>query len=141
MKILAIDPGEATGWALFDNENLVSQGTILGCAEGFLAWASLAMPGHELLVIESFIVEPGFVGRAHASEVIGVALAMSPAKKVFQSRGQKATLVRGTETERFNWLRSFGFSGVSHELDAISHCLIRLKLMGNKAAVQKYWTK
>lgn len=139
MHVLALDPGGTTGWALFRNEEFISGGVIPNGLTGFLAWTSLAMPDHTHLVIEDFVVEPGFVGRAEASEIIGAAIALSPAGAYRQLRSQKATLVRGTETERFNWLRKRGFGGMTHELDAITHALIFLRRSGHLPTVIKYW--
>lgn len=139
MRILALDPGDSTGWALFLNENMLSCGVIQGGLDGFLAWAALAMPAHDLLIVEEFIVEPSYVGRAYPSEVIGAAIALSPARVVRQLRSMKATLVKGTETQRFAWLRERGFGGESHALDAITHVLLYLKRSGHKGAFLKYW--
>lgn len=145
MKILSCDPGESTGWALWDDDKLIAQGVITNGVDGAIEWAMTEMPAHDTLVLESFIVEPDFVGRSYASEVIGVLMLASRqmgANPVvgFQSRGQKATVIRGTETQRFEWLRSHGFTGSSHELDAIAHGLLRLRREGNVAVVKQYWT-
>lgn len=138
--ILAIDPGGTTGWALFHGCDLIACGEIPGGRNGFKEWALASMPAHDALVAESFIVEPDFVGRADASEVIGVAYALSKAK-VFreQLRSAKATLVRGSETHRFNWLRERGFDGSTHTLDAITHALLYLRAIGDADAVRRYW--
>lgn len=143
MRILSCDPGESTGWALWEDGKLISQGVITNGVEGAILWAMTDMPEHDTLILESFIVEPDFVGRSFASEVIGILLLrsrqMGATVHAFQSRGQKATVVRGSETERFRWLRNHGFTGTSHELDAISHGLLRMRLEGNAEVVNRYW--
>lgn len=137
---LDLDPGESTGWALFVEENLVDCGVITGGRDGFIEWAKTQMPYHDVLVVESFIVQPDFVGRADASEVIGAAYALSQAPvKREQLRSAKSTLVRGDETKRFNWLRDRGFTGVTHVLDAITHGLLYLRAISHKPAYEKYW--
>lgn len=139
VRVLALDPGESTGWALFKDEEMLQCGVISSGLNGYLSWAALAMPVHDVLVVEEFIVEPDYVGRAYASEIVGAAVALSPARIVRQLRSMKATLVRGTEAQRFAWLSERGFTGESHALDAITHALLYLRRSGNKAAVRKYW--
>lgn len=139
MRVLALDPGGTTGWALFHDEEFVSGGVIPNGLEGFLAWTALAMPAHTHLVVEDFVVEPDFVGRAEASEIIGAAFALSPAKKYRQLRSMKATLVRGTEAHRFFWLRERGFGGMTHELDAVTHALLLMRRMNFAPVIRKYW--
>lgn len=137
MRILALDPGGSTGWALFHEENLQACGEVANGVNGFAVWQ---MPHCTHLVIEDFVVDPGFVGRAVGSEVIGAAYANNPgARIVRQSRGEKGTLPGDTEAERFEWLRSLGFEGVSHTLDAVSHALIFLRNKRHPAALKKYW--
>lgn len=138
MRLLALDPGETTGWALFKNENLIDQGVIPNGLDGFLEWT---MPKHDVLVVEEFVVEPSFVGRAAASEVIGSAITRSGKRPIRQMRAIKATLVAGSETARFNWLRAKGFSGMSHDLDAITHGLIALRRLPQTqlATYKKYF--
>lgn len=142
-RLLAMDPGEATGWAYFVDGELDSQGTIYNAADGVSeALDNRLIPGYTRLVLEAFIVQPDFVGRAHASEVIGVMIRDAHDNRApysFQLRSQKAVVTRGTEAERFAWLRSHGFSGSSHELDAITHGLLRLRLEKHKPTVMKYW--
>lgn len=144
MRMLCGDPGGTTGWAYFIDGELVDQGIIDNGVEGAIGWVlSGRMPPHDVLVLESFIVEPDFVGRSFASEVIGVlkmaSRQMGCTLQVFQSRAQKRVIVNGDETARFRWLRGHGFTGTSHELDAISHGLLRLRLEGNKEIVKRYW--
>lgn len=142
MRTLGLDPGESTGWALFHGEIYIRGGVITGGLDGFVEWARTEMPAHDVLVVEAFVVQPSFVGTAYAAEVLGAAWALSQAPvKRKQLRSQKAALVRGSETERFNWLRERGFEGVSHTLDAITHVLLYLKATGNKAAYLRYWAR
>lgn len=141
MRALILDPGHMTGWALFHEEILIAQGVISGGRDGFIEWAKTQMPDHDVLVVESFIVEPSFVGRADASEVVGAAFALSPAPvKREQLRSRKISLVRTkNEAGRFAWLRERGFEGMSHELDAITHGLLYLRAIGHRAAFERYW--
>lgn len=142
-RVIALDPGETTGWALFFDHELINSGEISEGLDGFLEFN---LPWADVIVVEDFVVEPGFVGRAVASEVIG-AVALEARRfrpKVWllrQSRSDKATITGGslTESQRFEWLRERGFSGSSHELDAITHGLIHLKRRRNRNALKKYW--
>jgi len=138
-----MDPGENTGWAYFEDADLVAQGTIPNAADGVVeTLRPRLLPAYDRLVLEAFIVQPDFVGRAHASEVIGVMIRDAYENRApysFQLRSQKAVVTRGTEAERFAWLRSHGFSGSSHELDAITHGLLRLRLEKHKPTVMRYW--
>lgn len=145
--ILAIDPGLSTGWALFHGATPFKQGVIPNGVRGFKEWwNSCERPSHDVLVIEDFIVEPSYVGIAWASEVKGAAIMATNAMVVIQKRSDKATLFgqkkkgQAGETERFNWLRERGFSGASHELDAITHVLVYLKRQKNRLALSKYWS-
>lgn len=142
-KLLAMDPGENTGWAYFEDADLVAQGTIPNAADGVVeALRPRLLPRYDRLVLEAFIVQPDFVGRAHASEVIGVMILDAhdnQAPHSFQLRSQKAVVKRGSETERFRWLREMGYSGSSHELDAITHGLLRLRLEKNLDVIEKHW--
>lgn len=140
MRILGLDPGETTGWALFLGEKRIDGGTITGGLLGFIEWAKTDMPEHDVLVVEAFVVEPSFVGTPVAAEILGVAFALSGAdKKYRQLRSQKATVIRGSEAERNAWLRSHGFDYIIHEMDAIVHVLVYLKRIGHKPAYWLYW--
>lgn len=140
MRTLGLDPGETTGWSLFLEEKRIAGGIITGGLDGFIEWAKTEMPEHDVLVVEAFVVEPSFVGTPVAAEILGVAFALSPAKRKHrQLRSQKATVIRGTEAERNAWLRSIGFDFIIHEMDATVHVLIYLKRIGHKAAYWLYW--
>ncbi|UVG34117.1 RuvC-like resolvase [Microbacterium phage Pavlo] len=140
MRVLGLDPGETTGWSLFDEEIRIDGGVIINGRDGFIEWAKTEMPQHDVLVVEDFVVQPDFVGTPVASEVIGAAFALSDApRKVKQLRAQKATVVAGTEAQRNAWLRSLGFDFIIHEMDATVHVLVFLKRIGHKAAFWRYW--
>lgn len=137
------DPGETTGLALFAGSDLAWTQEVPNGVVGMIEFIeSGAMPEYDVLILESFIVEPDFVGRAFASEVIGALMSHAAsigAEVYFQSRAQKSLVKRGTEAERFAWLRSHGYEGSSHVLDAITHCLLRLRREKNVQIVRKHW--
>lgn len=122
-----------------DDGDLLASGVISNGLEGFMAWWSLACPqNYSRLVLEDFVVRPQFVGRPIPSEIIGAAVALTHARVVRHMPSMKATLVRGTEAQRFAWLRGHGFSGESHELDAITHALLDLRAKSPEV-VRRYW--
>lgn len=141
--VLGADPGETTGLAAFAGGKLAWAAEVPNAMDGMIEFiATDQLPRFDLLVLESFIVEPDFVGRAHASEVIGVLVAHARsigAEVVLQSRSQKRLVKNGTETERFRWLRSLGYTGSSHILDAITHCLLRLRREKNVEVIKRHW--
>ena len=140
MRTLGLDPGDSTGWALFDGEKRIDGGVIINGLEGFIEWAKADMPQHDVLVVEAFVVQPSFVGTPTAAEVLGAAWTLSGAKqKVRQLRSKKATVIAGTEAERTAWLRDHGFDFIIHEMDATVHVLVYLKRIGHKAAFWRYW--
>lgn len=142
MRILGLDPGETTGWSLFLEEKRIAGGTITGGLLGFIEWAKTEMPDHDVLVVEAFVVEPGFVGTPVAAEILGVAFALSPAEKKYkQLRSQKATVIAGSEAQRNAWLRTHGFDFIIHEMDATVHVLLYLKRIRHKAAYLRYWAR
>lgn len=164
-RVLAFDPGESTGWALFSYADrapaeLIDQGVIPDGVDGFIKWAR-SMPGHDLLVYaetivyEDFVID-GTITGSWSSETIGALKALYAVankqdeghKLVKQTRQDKASLfghkAKTTElrqTERFNWLRDRGFIGVSHELDAITHALFYIKRQGHVPTIKRYWTE
>lgn len=140
MRVLGLDPGgEHTGWALFNGADYIASGVVEDGLHGFLSWWHIACPSHAKIIIEDFVVEPSYVGRATPSEIIGAVIALSPAPVIRQLRSMKATLVRGTESERVKWLNAHGINGQIHALDAATHVLCFLKRSGDKGTVQKYW--
>lgn len=143
LRVGNFDPGETTGFALMVNGDVVMQQTIDNASGGMIEWLLGGnCPGMDVMVIESFIVEPDFTGRAYASEVIGVLLLIAAQRGIkvrFQGRVMKRLVHDGDEAERFAWLREQGFTGVSHELDAITHGLVASRSLGLKDVVRRYW--
>lgn len=143
--ILALDPGLSTGWALFsyhDREpELLSQGTIVDGVRGFAQfWRNLPWIPDEV-VSEKFIIAPDTVGEGWSLQVEGALLALYDGGVTWQLRSAKADLVTGTETQRFAWLRERGFTGSTHELDAITHALLYLKRKRHVPTIRHYWTE
>lgn len=143
---LTLDPGFHTGWSLWRDGELIRQGVVEGGLDGFIRWARSWNFSLGTLVIEDFIAEPNFTGRAWASEVKGAAIALIPHERlIIQKRTDKSTLFgqkfkeQKGETERFEWLRAHGFTGVSHELDAITHGLISYKRERHPLVLARYW--
>lgn len=141
--VMGADPGETTGLAAFAGGKLAWSAEVPNAIDGMADFiATDQLPRFDVLILEHFIVEPDFVGRAFASEVNGALYLHAKsigAEVYFQSRSQKALVKRGTEAERFAWLRSHGYEGSSHVLDAITHCLLRLRREKNLEVVRKHW--
>lgn len=151
MYILAFDPGLATGFAVFADEQLIYQETIESGAEGFLKefpqiYQDYADLPH-VIVIERFIPTEHVRGEdgIHSNRIEGILMALTQTKIVWQLRSDKALLfnqkqkLSAGETERFRWLRDRGFKGNSHELDAITHALVYMKRQQHEPALNKYW--
>jgi len=152
MFILALDPGLATGVALFENENLIHQEVIEGGAVGFMKefpdmYEDIWGDEHKIIV-ERFIPSEHIQGEdgIHSNRIEGMIMVYTNNMHiVWQLRSDKALLFNqkkklgAGETERFNWLRGKGFKGSSHELDAITHALVYLKKKQHGPTIKKYW--
>lgn len=148
-KLLALDPGDTTGWAAFwmDDETFDCEGSgnIHGGVFGFVDWwHDFAIPvintaGPLTVVSEKFIVRPGFVGDSEALKIEGALAALHGKNVRYQMPSQKATLFpKRTEAQRFRGLREMSYEGTSHELDAITHALLYLKGRGNRGVLSLY---
>lgn len=141
--LLALDPGLSTGWAEISYgdhlADVVDQGVIPDGVHGFKKWWSNRTWAQ--VVSEKFIIAPGTVGEGWSLQVEGALIALYDGPITFQSRSDKADLVSGTEVERFAWLRSHGFTGSSHELDAITHGLLWLKRQRHQPTIRQYWLR
>lgn len=152
MFILSLDPGLATGLAIFDGEKLVHQETIENGEKGFLKefpqiYADYADTSHRIIV-ERFLPTEHVRGEegVYSNRIEGMVMAFTNNEGIiWRLRSDKALLFNQKsklgegETERFNWLRSKGFKGNSHELDAITHALVYMKIIGFEPAIRKYW--
>lgn len=138
-KILGLDPGYTTGWAMFVDEEMVGTGVVVGGVEGFRHWVEGA-EGREALyeadvvVIEDFDIDGTKTG-SWSSEIIGaVKFVVGKRVRLFiQKRSQKTGLVgvdgltgEQAEVKRFAWLKAHGFENVGggHNLDAITHIIV-----------------
>jgi hypothetical protein len=164
---LALDPGKSTGWAEFtwgkhtqidpklDTPfSVLAQGVISEGVDGFIRWFSddLFDPSYyDVVIYEDFVID-GTVTGSWASEVIGALKMQSynggaTSRIVRQTRQDKATIIGnrgGTTTQqrekiRFDWLREQGFTGVSHELDAITHGLVYVKRQLHEPTLKRFW--
>lgn len=152
MFILSLDPGLATGFAVFENEKLVHQETIENGEKGFLKefpqiYADYADTSHRIIV-ERFLPTEQIRGENGiiSNRIEGMVMALTNNQGIIWNlRSDKALLfnqkkkLSAGETERFQWLRSKGFKGNSHELDAITHALVYLKRISHEPAIRKYW--
>lgn len=152
MFILALDPGLATGFAIFENEKLIHQEVIEGGEKGFLKefpqiYEDYKNTNHRI-VIERFLPTEQIRGEEGiiSNRIEGIVMALTNNQGIiWQLRSDKALLFNQKnklgkgETERFQWLRRKGFKGSSHELDAITHALVYMKRAMLEPAIRKYW--
>lgn len=152
MYLLCFDPGLATGVAVFENEKLIHQEVIESGCEGFIKEFPIVYEQYATenlkIIVERFIPSEHVQGEdgIHSNRIEGAIMAYTDNRDIiWQLRSdkvllfnQKNKLAKG-ETERFQWLRNKGFTGSSHELDAITHGLVYLKKMRHEPAIRKYW--
>lgn len=152
-KVLALDPGLSTGFAIsivtpHAPVLFLKQGVIENGCEGFIDWwtafYSARINDVDLIVCERFVIDGTHTG-VWSPQIEGALMALAGVPIAWQLRSDKALLFGQTfkgdrgQTERFEWLRERGFTGVSHELDAITHTLFWLKRQGHKPTLRKYW--
>lgn len=143
-KLLALDPGDTTGYAIFhynnDSYSFIESGTIEDGVVGFIEWGKNGyLNMFDTIVSEKFIVRPTFVGDVEALKIEGALLAYG-CSPLFQSASMKRSLYYQlrTEKERFDWLRSLGFDGVDHALDAVTHGLLFLRSIRNREVLEMF---
>lgn len=150
LTVMALDPGRSTGWVIVEFRHdqhhpmqLVG-GTVEGELEEQLARLYDAYRRHEpdMIVIEDFIPDGTITGReaTYSTLIIGalkgIMWANYGAPIILQPRSDKASLLNGTETQRYNALRKAGYTGTGHELDAITHALVYTKRLKHPATIQ-----
>lgn len=148
MRLLGIDPGLSTGWALFAYTEklpatLVDSGQVKGGVEGFIDWWPTLVNDYRVdeLVAERFIID-GTVTGSWAPQIEGALKVLAAGKPItWQTRGDKAALLP-TEPARRQWFRNAGIRFDSdHSLDAATHCMVLLKRRRHLPTLSAYWPK
>jgi hypothetical protein len=145
LRILAIDPGETTGWAYTDTEHrkgLLYSGHFPLWQDLYeLIWFPFGAPqksgtfGPELattpvhvVIIEAFVLYP-WAARSKSwhsfptVEVIGVA-------KYLAAQADARVVMQPASLAKAKWLRRVRLQGNTHEVDAQKHLLVYLKREG-----------
>ncbi len=130
MKIVALDPGETTGYAVYDTETgEVSAGEVMG---NFRRCVNHILGLGDLFVVESFRVRPGKgaalarLPRLWPVEWMGaLRYCLEPDQLVFQTPAQGKGMMRGAVE-----------GGSVHESDALCHLFYYLNRQGIKAPVR-----
>jgi hypothetical protein len=154
-KILGLDPGKNTGWALFHETKMISSGTIDGGVYGFINWwlGFRQNEGKKLdtIVCESFNPEVGLGGKNQtwSLEVQGALKLLCLQESIdlkFQQRSDKANMFGqnfvGTkgEAERREWLKARGLIfETTHAMEAATHVLVDRRLSRDINFWKTYW--
>lgn len=148
-RILALDPGLATGYAYahfdeFSPLSVYETGVIPGGAFGIVNWLNSGRetPLHtaDIVVCERFDID-GTITGTWSARVEGVVMAtlLDRQELVFQSRDDKAALLP-TEPRRRAWLKERGFTfEATHDMDAITHLIVYLKRIRHFPTLMNYW--
>lgn len=148
-RVIALDPGQTSGYAEFilgekEPLQLVGQGVIEGGCPAFIDTFRLLGYGDriDLFICERFVIDGTHTG-VWSPQIEGALMAMAAPDQeiVWHLRSDKANLTnpKHSETQRFNWLRERGFTGTSHELDAITHGLVWAKNLRHVPTLKEYW--
>lgn len=153
---IGIDPGKSTGIAWFYGPQFGGSGQVEGGVQGFIEWlnigfGSILMAEIEEVVIEDFDID-GTRSGTWSSEIVGIMKDYAyrsggRISLVVQKRSDKAALFNQVkkgdagEAERFAWLKERGFEriGKGHNLDAITHVLVRGKKIDRAEFYNRYW--
>ena len=150
---IGFDPGKATGYAAFRDDDLVDSACISGGFDGFMDWWSDNVDQGTLsladrIVVERYIPLEGFRGidQTYSLEIQGAIRALACAPLTLQQRSDKATLFnqnyggdRG-EQERRKWLEDRGLVfDTPHEMDAATHVLVERKRSLDLGFWNRYW--
>lgn len=130
MRILGLDPGGTTGWAIIEYDDssvkLIDKGQIEGSLKGFLHynWSDLIFRDFDMIVCESFTLREGVYG-ADLSPVyiIGALEALYPQTEIIY---QEPKLKPLCDNDR---LKTMGLytAGQGHAMDAVRHAIIYLR--------------
>lgn len=134
MKILGIDPGLATGIALYDTATRDLETWVTGDGiVGFSRWFNLERGRFytsEVVALERYLPDGSVTGEdgIHSLRIEGLLLGLVPERVTLQARSDKATVVNGSERYRNKWLLE-RFPGVTtqHSKDALVHILVWLR--------------
>jgi hypothetical protein len=148
-RILALDPGRSTGYcfgsfgehALHIEESGVIEGGTLGFKRWLDAQAYVLYDKVDLILSETFVID-GTIAPGDSLQIEGVIMALWPGEIVWQSRSDKAALIRG-EKERNAWIDE-RFSGITtqHTRDAIVHMMVYVaKRLHHRPTIEKYWPR
>jgi hypothetical protein len=97
MTLLAIDPGNHTGWAVFVNDQLYKCGTVTPFDWGTLEpppfdWGTLEPPPFGFVLIEEPTIYPH--SKADPANIMALQLKVGQLKQLFESRGYHVELVQ-----------------------------------------------
>lgn len=144
-KILSLDPGVSTGWscAVYDDTKplaILGHGVIEGGITGFLRWFPnwIADNAPDEVLSETFVID-GTLAPGDSLQIEGAAMALWSDTITWQTRSDKAALIRG-EKERNAWLRErFPEVKSQHSLDAVAHLCVLAKRREHMPSLRKYW--
>lgn len=149
---LGFDPGKTTGFAWFNDAELVMTEAIPGGYDGFMEWWRENVDGvidfADRIVIERYIPVEGFRGidQTYSLEIQGAIRALASVPVTLQPRSDKATLFNQAftgdkgERERAAWFRERGLNFLTpHEMDAATHVLVERKRARDVLFWRKYW--
>jgi len=138
-KILGLDPGVTTGWALvqYDEDSapvLLECGQIPDGHDGFIRhWKFL--PNFDFVVCESFTLREGVRGvNIEPAYVIGALEVLEPSEIIYQTPAMK-TLCDNDALKRMGaYVR-----GQQHARDAIRHAMVYLKINRHLPTLRLGW--
>lgn len=150
---IGFDPGKATGYAAFQDAQLIESQVIYGGFEGFEEWWGANIDHGPISLADSIVVEryiplEGFRGidQTYSLEIQGAIRALASAPVTLQQRSDKATLFNQVfdgdkgQQERFAWFRERGLHFYTpHEMDAATHVLVARKRARDMKFWRRYW--
>lgn len=147
-SLLALDAGVTTGYAFasYGDEaplDFTEVGVIENGIRGFLLWWEERLNGYpkdqiDCIIAEDFKID-GTIAPGDSLQIEGALMALWPGEIVWQSRSDKAALIRG-EKARNAWIDE-RFPGLTtqHTRDAVTHALVRMKRLHHAPTIDRYW--